>query len=227
MLGKYPDIRVVGEASSVASARSVVRETVPDIVFLDIHLGRQSGFDLLPLDVPKARIIFVTAYDVYAVRAFEVNALDYLLKPVSDERLKNALQRVERSARHHRFHYEDQLYVRTFRGACFVPLKTIVAVCSAGDYTELVVANRDRHLMNRTMAEWDSLLPERFVRIHRSMIVNTDYVERIDLCDNYTGMAVVSGVGNVPVSRRYAARFHRSNGAPLKPRRSSKGDRSA
>jgi two-component system LytT family response regulator len=95
MLKEYPDVLVTGEASDVSSALKAIEQHNPDLIFLDINMPGQSGFDLLNAADTDAKVIFVTAFDEYALRAFEVNALDYLMKPVNPKRLKAALEKLE------------------------------------------------------------------------------------------------------------------------------------
>src|SRR5690242_1644843 len=94
MLAAHPEVQIIGEADGVETAATLIAQTRPDVVFLDIQMPGASGFDLLARLTQPVRIIFVTAFDEYAVRAFDVNALDYLLKPVNPERLARAVARL-------------------------------------------------------------------------------------------------------------------------------------
>jgi two-component system LytT family response regulator len=214
MLRQHESIEVVGEADDVPSAARAIRETAPQLVFLDIQLPGRSGFDLLP-DVPAdCRVIFVTAHDEYAIRAFEVNALDYLLKPVRPERLAQALARLSSTQgapelRERPLDYEDSIYLRVDRSMTFLKIRSILGIRAAGDYSEVVTVERAGGLTDKTMGEWEWRLPqERFCRIHRSGIVNLAYVVKVEEAAPYAYSVHLRGIQQpFPMSRRYAARL--------------------
>lgn len=177
MLEEYDDVEVVGEATNVDQAAELVAALDFNAVFLDIQMPRKSGFELLPHLPAHVRIVFVTAFDAYAVRAFEVNSLDYLLKPVSPDRLKITLERLraadaEKPTPKERFSYEDRLFLLTGRRGKFIPLESVRYVQSSGVYSEIIVGDNERYIDNRSLQSWEELLPDDFVRIHRSYIVN-------------------------------------------------------
>ncbi|MDZ7268966.1 MAG: LytTR family DNA-binding domain-containing protein [candidate division KSB1 bacterium] len=214
MLADHPEIVVIGEAGSVAQAVALMENSPPDVIFLDIQLPGASGFDLLDQVETSARIIFVTAYDKYALRAFEVNALDYLLKPISRERLAKAIKKLgsnepappqpgKRAA------YDDVLYVIVNGALKFIKLPLLKCITAEGNYSWIYYADKPRALVSKTLQEWDELLPEKhFVRIHRSAIVNFDYVEQVKKCRNYTQEVFIQGLPKPFImSRRYASRL--------------------
>jgi len=193
LLQAHPGVAVAGEAGTVTDARARLSRPDYDIVFLDVQLRGGSGFDLLDSVRPGAQVIFVTAYDRFALRAFEVNALDYLLKPVAAARLEASLQRLaeERvappaepapvAAPAQRLTAEDRVYVRTGSATRFVPVSAICAVRSCENYTELVLVGGESVLVLRTLKSWEELLPESlFVRIHRQALVNLARVRKIE-----------------------------------------------
>jgi two-component system LytT family response regulator len=211
LLIEHKNIEIGGEADSVAEAVKIINSTNPDVIFLDIQMPRQSGFDLFEKIETNARIIFVTAFDEYAIRAFEVNALDYLLKPVSAERLKQAIERISRTPENTKktFEYDDFLFVNTGRQSKFIKVGTIKYILAADVYSEVFTADGAKLLLSKPLTEWEQKLPNKnFVRIHRSTIVNLEFVERIEkrfdysyriyICDNREPLAV---------SRRYAAKL--------------------
>jgi two-component system LytT family response regulator len=211
MLAKHANIVVVGEADDVRSAARQIARLSPDVVFLDIQMPGESGFDLLEKADVRAHVVFVTAYDEYAVRAFEVNALDYLLKPVSPDRLARSIERLVSAERSPepgtgKLHYEDSLFIRLDSRMKFLKVSSIVAITAAGDYTEVLTADKGRHLADKPMSEWQARLPAAgFCRIHRSAIVNLAYVERVEETSRYSYNVHLRGQSRpLPMSRRYA-----------------------
>ncbi|MBI2511468.1 MAG: response regulator transcription factor [Opitutae bacterium] len=192
LLGATPRIEIAGEAGTLNDARALLGRADYDLVFLDIQLRGGSGFDLLDSVKPGAQIVFVTAYDRFALRAFEVNALDYLLKPVSGSRLMATLQRLGEArtlavapaaaaAPGQRLTTDDRVFVKTDGATRFVPVASICAVRSAENYTELVLDGGQTLLVLRTLKSWEETLPEaQFVRIHRQVLVNLARVKKIE-----------------------------------------------
>ena len=180
-------VRVVGEAESVGAAAELVRTCDADVVFLDVQLTGESGLDLLPRIDPAVAVVFVTAFDQYAVRAFEVNALDYLLKPVAPARLALAVDRLgapndassaESTAR---LTMQDRLFLRLDDRMGFIKVADIVSIVADGDYSVVRLAGRQSHRARKALRDWLARLPENvFVRVHRSTIVNLEYVERVE-----------------------------------------------
>jgi two-component system, LytTR family, response regulator len=192
LLADFPEIEIAAEADSAASALAAVEKSQPDVVFLDIQMPGQSGFDFLEKAHGRFRTIFVTAYDQFAVKAFEMNGLDYLLKPIEAERLEQAVERISgrRAAEtdgHRSLEESDYLFVTSTASSRFIQVKTIQCVIAAGAYSEIVTANSGKWLVLRSMKEWQRLLPaKQFVRIHRSALVNLAFVERLEPLPNYS-----------------------------------------
>lgn len=208
-------VEVVAEADSVATARAAIRRERPDLVFLDIQLGRETAFDLLEAETGTFDVVFVTAYDRYAVRAFEVNAVDYLLKPVDPDRLSEALDRLDRPPTETTpddppgVTLEDRLFLRAGKRWKFVRVADIVAIEADGDYTRVRLRGADDLMLGRSLRTWETLLPSRpFARIHRSTLVNLNYVIRVDEWFNRTFRVHVQGIDEpYAMSRRYARRM--------------------
>jgi two-component system LytT family response regulator len=187
LLAEHPGVRVVGEAGTIVAARILLQAGGYDVVFLDIQLRGGSGFDLVPDVRPEARTIFVTAYDEHALRAFEVNALDYLVKPVAPERLAASLARLgaaprPESATSPRLTVDDRVLLKLGAGnERFVRVGDIRCIASEENYSEVFVGMAgERLLVRRTMLAWEQILPaEKFVRVHRQTIVNADWVQGI------------------------------------------------
>jgi two-component system LytT family response regulator len=212
LLTEYDSIEIVGEADSVASAKQLIDETDPDLIFLDIQMPGESGFDLLEKADVEAKVIFVTAFDEYAIRAFEVDAIDYLLKPVNPDRLRNAIERLEREApnryeRRRKLEYDGALLLTINDHLKFVRVSSILSVQAAGDYSELTLREGKKGLVLKSVLEWEDRLPENhFCRIHRSAIINMEYIDRIEEWFKNSYRVHLKGVDTpIPMSRRYAA----------------------
>ena len=212
LLAEHPELEIVGEADSVSAAADVIAREKPDVVLLDIQLGAETGFDLLELIEPEPAIIFVTAYERHALRAFEVNALDYLLKPVMPERLAAALERLEAPrpevAPAGPLDYEDRLLLRLDDHLAFLRVDAIKYVEAAGDYSYVHTSDGKRRLVHKPLKEWENRLPDNyFLRIHRSTIVNMEHVHRLEPWSNYSYLVYVGGVDEpLVMSRRYAGK---------------------
>lgn len=212
MLKGTDKIAVVGQAADAASAARIITRVNPDVVFLDIQMPGESGFDLLDKCDIRARVVFVTAYDEYAIRAFDVNALDYLLKPVSKERLARTVERLLAAESapgpgEMRLLYDDSLFLRVDDGMRFLKVSSICAISAAGDYTEVLTGKKGSGLTSMSMKEWETRLPAgRFCRIHRSTIVNLDCIEKVEDRSNYTYEVFLRGFEKpFSMSRRYSA----------------------
>jgi two-component system, LytTR family, response regulator len=212
LLAAHPEIAVVGEAASVDEAAPLIAQLDPDVVFLDIQMPRRSGFELLAACDVRGRIVFVTAHDVHAIRAFEVNALDYLMKPVHPERLAQTIARlraaVTDTAPANQLELDDHLFLTEGRAARFVRVRSIVCIRGADDYSELLVAGGVQLLSPRPLKDWEARLPERaFVRVHRTAIVNLEHVERVEPAGDAFRVHLRGAGEPVPMSRRHAARL--------------------
>jgi len=214
LLSKEPTIEIVGEASSVQEARAVLQSLKPDVIFLDVQLGADTGFDLLDSTPCDFDIVFVTAFNHHAVRAFEINALDYLLKPVDPDRLREAVQRIgfpraPHTAPSEQLTTDDRLFVRIDHRWRFVRVSEITCIEARGDFSRVHLTDGMNLLINRTLKNWERQLPTKaFLRIHRSTIVNLDYVQRVEEWSGQTFQVFVRGLPDaLTMSRRYAARL--------------------
>jgi two-component system LytT family response regulator len=179
-LKAHPEIAVVGEAGTVGRARTLFSLNNYDLVFLDVRLRGGLGFDLVPYASPLSRIIFVTAFDEYAIRAFEVNALDYLLKPVTPERLAASLARIAPATAEPapaRLQHDDLAHLKTDTGSHFVAVRSITVILAELNYTLVHLESGLRHLVRRPLQSWeDQLDPAGFVRVSREALVNLAHV---------------------------------------------------
>jgi len=213
LLAAHDSIDVVGDARDLATARGLLLRTRPDVVFLDIRLAKASGFDLLGDVDEETAVVFVTAYDEHAIRAFEANALDYLVKPVEPERLARTVERLEARA-------ADGEPARA--PAPFTPLRWVFL--EAGDTSEFVELASITHVTaesggsrvhtedgrsrpaTKSLKRWEERLPPHdFLRVHRSAIVNLRHVERVVPWSHYSYRIRLRGWKEpVTMSRRYA-----------------------
>jgi two-component system, LytTR family, response regulator len=215
MLAVHSDVTVIGEADTIESAARMIAAERPDLVFLDIQLGSASGFDLLAGGPVPFDVIFVTAHEAHALRAFEVDAIDYLLKPVHPERLAAALRRCAppdetRAASPGRsLDAEDRLFIRAGDRWRFLKVGTIVVIEAAGDFTRVRTREGDELLLGRSLAQWEATLPPRlFARIHRSTIMNLEHVERVEEWSALSFLVYVRGWKEpYAMSRRRASRL--------------------
>ena len=210
------ELDVVGEAADVPSAESVARELHPDVIFLDVEMPGACGFELLDRLTESPHVVFVTAYDQYAVRAFEVNAVDYLLKPVQAERLELTVQRLLGEAAPPappvvQLDYGDRIFVNANGCYRFIELSAIRCILADDDHTRVLTAGDEQFVVLKPLKEWEDRLPsENFMRIHRSAIVNLNHVERIEQWFSRTGRVHVRGLARpLPMSQRFNARFRR------------------
>jgi two-component system, LytTR family, response regulator len=214
LLSKFSEIEIIGEAGDVSSAKKLISNLNPDVIFLDIQMPGESGFDLVNEIPSEAQIIFVTAFDEYAIRAFEINALDYLLKPVNPLRLKDAITRLM-SAKNisegklRKLKPEDRLLIVVNKKLQFIKVETIIYIASDGDYTEIKVNNNVKGITHKPIKEWEFRLPESmFVRIHRSTIINLEYINKFEEWFQNSYRVYLKNIEKpFEVSRRYAAKL--------------------
>ena len=217
LLREIGSVDVVGEAGDGDAARAAVQEHRPDVVLLDIEMPGQSGVDLVAaLDAPRPHIIFVTAHDAHAVRAFELHALDYVLKPVSRARLADAIDRVRRMPRREVMDARVEAWREWTRATPLtrlpvtqagrvqlVDVATIDWIESADNYVILHCANR-QHIVRETMTRLiERLDGNRFARIHRSTIVNIDRIDRLEPVARGDWTVVLRDGTQLAMSRTY------------------------
>lgn len=203
LLAVHPEIVVVGEAANVPEAAALASLERPGLILLDVQMPPATGFDLLPLlPAPAPAIVFTTAHDVFAVRAFEVSAVDYLLKPISPERLAAALARV-RAGRHSAPPFagpplasDESLILQSGDRIRRVPLAGIAAVAAEGHYTRVYLADEPPMFVQRGIASWAAQLPAPgFLRADRSLIVNLARVRSLDVLSRDTAQLSLHAVG--------------------------------
>ncbi|MEJ1973611.1 MAG: LytTR family DNA-binding domain-containing protein [Lacunisphaera sp.] len=218
LLAVHPDVEIAGEAVDVEDALEKIAELKPALIFLDVQMPGADGFSLLEqLELPLPAVIFTTAYDEFAVKAFEFNALDYLLKPVDPNRLVAALERL----RHReaaapagggaqptsRLALEDKVFVREGDRCWFVPVKNIRLLESEGNYTRLHFDDQKPQLFRSLTAMEERLDPRNFFRANRKQVINLTWVEGIEPWFSGGLLVKLKGGPKVELSRRQAQDF--------------------
>ena len=220
LLKPHPEVCVVAECANGFEALKAAAEHQPDLVFLDVQMPKLTGFDVLELIEPQPAVIFVTAYDEFAMKAFEVHAVDYLLKPVGRERFEAALERAksrigERVPVAHELaaaarqpqQFLERLVVKDGTRVTLIPVTKLDYVEAQDDYVALA-SHGAKHLKQQTIASVEAGLdPARFVRIHRSYIVNFERVVRIEPYGKDSRLAILADGTRLPVSRAGYARL--------------------
>jgi two-component system LytT family response regulator len=212
LLADHPDVELVAECANGFEAVKACAEHQPDLLFLDIQMPKLNGFEVLELIGPGPRVVFVTAYDQYALKAFEVHAVDYLLKPFAPDRLCEALAAVRRAAPQAPVaelaaaaRPEGQtlarIAVRDGSAVHLIPVDKLDFALAQDDYVELH-SQGQAHLKHQTLASLaDSLDPQRFVRIHRSCLVNIERIARVEPWTRDTWLAILHDGTRLTVSR--------------------------
>lgn len=207
LLGRDPDVELVSECGSGAEALKEIRKKRPELVFLDVQMPEVDGFDVLEqlgADMPPA-LVFVTAYDQYALQAFEAGALDYLLKPFDNARFERALRRAKEriGAGKARVARVERVAIKNAGEVLFLKIAEIDWIEAADYYVSLHVGTR-MHLLRRSMADLEKELDaEMFCRIHRSAIVNLERVRRLESGEEGGTEVVLNTGARLRLSRRY------------------------
>jgi two-component system LytT family response regulator len=224
LLRAEPDIEIVGECATARETVELTRAAKPDLLFLDVRMPGMDGFDIigaLELDqgVTMPGIIFTTAYDQYALRAFEVHALDYLLKPFTPERLQAAIQRVRErpsaeatsdAAQKHNGHSPGHTTRMVFKSRgriLFLPVSEIRWVGAEENYVRLAAGN-ETHLLRETMTHLEQRLdPHQFLRVHRSFMVNLNYVKEVRTDAEGDAAVIMQDGQRIAMSRNFKSRI--------------------
>lgn len=217
LLAGFPDIEIAGEASNARQARERIAELRPDLLFLDVQMPGESGMALLEsLEPPAPLVVFTTAYDEFAVKAFELNALDYLLKPVDPVRLASAVERLrEKGApaaavaadRPARLAAEDKVFVREGDRCWFVEVKQIRLLESEGNYTRVHFDEAQPQLFRSLNAMEARLDAKFFFRANRRQIINLAWIDKIEPWFSGGLLVQLKGGARVELSRRQAQEF--------------------
>ncbi len=202
LLRAHADIEIIGEVGSVAEARVSLAEEQPDLIFLDVEMPKADGFALKDSIADETRTIFVTAYAEYAAQAFDVQALDYLLKPVRPARLAEALDRA-RTACQSKAPLQTSIILRDQKKDIVVALENILALEAEGDYTRFLLQGRAPLLGTQNLGAYQQELPEaQFVRVSRSLIVNVERIDSLDVLSRDSSELHLKGLDQVILLKR-------------------------
>lgn len=220
LLIPHTEIKLLAECANGFEAVKAFAEHKPELVFLDVQMPKLTGFDVLELIGENACVIFTTAYDQYAMRAFEVHAVDYLLKPIGKQRFEEALEHAKRrlgekmpsaqqlaDAARPSQQFLERVVVKDGTRVTLIPIAKLDYVEAQDDYVALASQGK-KHLKQQTIASLEACLdPKSFVRIHRSYIVNLERVARIEPYGKDSRLAILSDGVRIPVSRAGYARL--------------------
>jgi two-component system, LytTR family, response regulator len=214
-----PDVEICGEADSVESAFVLIRQTQPHAVLLDISLEEENSFDLLDkFKQPAFQVIFTTAHDEFALKAFRYHALDYLLKPINPVELAQTIDRVQEEVSSNysnrvknllestRSGQLNKITLNSQEGMVFLRLDQIIRIESEGSYSTFYLLNQERHVVSRPMREFEDLLPkDLFFKLHQSHLINLAFVKKI--LREEGGYALMEEGCKVPIARRRKDEF--------------------
>jgi len=207
LLEKHPEVEIAGEARDAETALAQIGSLAPELLFLDIQMPGANGFELLEQLDRVPLVIFTTAYDEYALKAFEVNALDYLLKPVAPERLSAALAKLSTVKQRPAVAGDQQIFVKDGERCWFVALRDIVLLESEGNYTRLYFGGQKPLVLRSLNYLEDRLDPALFFRASRKHILNLKFIEAIDAWATGGFLVRLKGNFEVEMSRRQAQKF--------------------
>jgi two-component system LytT family response regulator len=221
LLAAFPEIEIVGEAANAKVAREQLAALQPDLLFLDVQMPGETGMEFLEsLEAPVPQVIFTTAYDEFAVKAFELNALDYLLKPVDPARLALAMGKLHekmvapagaaatgKTAPRDRLAAEDKVFVREGDRCWFVEVRSIRLLESEGNYTRVHFENAQPQLFRSLNAMEERLDPKFFFRANRREMINLAWIDKIEPWFSGGLLVHLKGGAKVELSRRQAQEF--------------------
>jgi len=215
LLQEFPDVEVIGEAANANEGIEKIESLNPDLVFLDIQMPGKSGFDMLTQIEKAPHVIFVTAYDEYALKAFEVNALDYLMKPVEPKRLADAILKVKQKDEEEllsynnrgMLHENDQVFVKDGERCWFVKLSEVRLFESVGNYAKVFFGTNKPLILKSLNALEERLDDKVFFRANRKHIINLRMIDKIEPYFNGGLLLDLVGGEKIEVSRRQAVKF--------------------
>jgi len=216
LLQEFPEVEVIGEAANATEGIEKIESLNPDLIFLDIQMPGKTGFDMLTQVEKVPHVIFVTAYDEYALKAFEVNALDYLMKPVEPKRLADALLKLRQKDEEEILSYAsnrgllretDQVFVKDGERCWFVKLAEVRLFESVGNYAKVYFGNNKPLILKSLNALEERLDEKVFFRANRKHIINLRMIEKIEPYFNGGLLLDLAGGEKIEVSRRQAVKF--------------------
>jgi two-component system LytT family response regulator len=209
LLAMHPEIEVLAFADSVAVAVNKIIELKPQVLFLDINLNGESGFEVLAALDHVPRVIFITAYDQYAIKAFEVNAIDYLLKPVHPQRLAEAIEKLKKISNYREpaFTIDKRIFIKDGENCHFVKLADIFLIESIGNYARVYYHDKKPMLHRSLNYLEEKLPPEIFFRTGRQHIINTSFIKNIYPFFNSTLQVEMQNGEKIEISQRQSIKF--------------------
>jgi len=218
LLLPFEDLEIVGFSDRVDQAIKDCNELMPDLIFLDINMPGKNGFEFLECLEEVREVIFVTAYDQFAIRAFEVNALDYLLKPLNPNRLAEAIQRFRakilalEKPTENRLSTEKKIFIKDGEKCHFVPVSKIYLLESVGNYVRVFYENQ-QPLLHKSLTYLEQKLPEElFFRANRQYMFNLDFISQIEPYFNSTLLIVMKSGHKIDLSQRQSVKFREITG---------------
>ncbi|NJN41037.1 MAG: response regulator [Flammeovirgaceae bacterium] len=218
-LDEYAQIEVVGECEKGKEALEKINNLKPDLIFLDVQMPGMSGFDVLDQMDHDPQVIFTTAYDQYAIKAFEKNAVDYLLKPLDEDRFRMAVDRAlsRKKAEQNNLkellenlkvgtnkNYDSHIFVQKSEKLFNLPVEDIIYLEASGDYT-IITTQSDQFVSSSGIGKLEEIMnPESFIRVHRSTIINVSFLKEIERHFNGGMIVKMQNGKSFPVSRTYA-----------------------
>lgn len=213
LLEKFPEIEIIGEAANGEEAIQKIEELNPDLVFLDIQMPGMTGFEVLEHLHIVPNVIFVTAYDEYALKAFEVNALDYVLKPVELNRLEKAIEKVkseqqqEENSSEEKLSYDSQIFIKDGEKCWFVKMDKVRMFESEGNYVRLYFEDSKPMILKSLNNLEKRLSDKEFFRISRKYIINLTWIEKVEAWFNGGLRVTLKSGEKLEISRRQTSRF--------------------
>lgn len=212
------DLELIASTTDFIEGKTILQTMIPDLILLDVEIGDMTSFDLIPFINPQSRVIFVTSHIEYAVKAFEVSAIDYLVKPVTKQRLQQAIQRFKDSMEgtgsngisaenEETFSMDQRIMVAADDRYVLIEVSEIMYIEALGNYVQIYIGPEKRLVTYGSVKNWSNRLPEKFFfQIHRSTVINLDFLERIEKYTNDTGRAYLKGKPEpLEISRNFFA----------------------
>jgi two-component system LytT family response regulator len=212
----YEDFILIGEAENADDAKDLIETEMPDLIFLDIQMPEKSGFDLLESLDNAPAVLFTTAYNEYAVQAFEVNALDYLLKPIREERFVKAIEKIRNTIKQkdlsNAVTSDQKIFIKDGEKRFFIQLDEIYLIESLENYTRLYFQGK-KALQRRSLRQWEALLDETvFFRINRTEIINIKHILEVNQTSSGRLEVKLKTGELLEVSNRQSVKFKNNNG---------------
>ncbi len=217
LLTSFSQIKIIGEAKGIEDAQALIEDEKPDCIFLDINMPGGDGFKLLESLTFFPHVIFTTAYAEFALKAFDVGAIDYLVKPIDPKRLESAISRVTPKIKVEEdsdcaLGLDEHIFIKDNDQCWFIPVKKICLCESIGNYTRIYF-DGNKPMIKRSLSYLESRLPaSHFFRANRHFIVNLEFIRNIEVLENNGLEITVNGVSPIEMSRRQAQKFKAMRG---------------